>query len=41
MINMHGLTLGQLADLYDQSTPELQKWMRDNIHLATGKENTE
>jgi len=37
MINMQGLTLGQLADLYDKQTPEVQKWMRENIHLATGK----
>jgi len=41
MINMQGLKLGELVDLYDQSTPEVQKWMRDNIHLATGEEKPE
>ncbi len=38
MINMPGLTLGQLADLYDASPPEVRKWMHENIHLVTGKE---
>ncbi len=37
MVEMKGLTLGQLADLYDQSTPEVQKWMHENIHQVLGK----
>jgi hypothetical protein len=41
MVKMQGLTIGELADLYDQSPPEVQKWMHDNIHLATGKEKPE
>jgi len=33
MVQMQGLTLGQLADLYDKQTPEVQKWMHENIDL--------
>ncbi len=38
MVNMKELTIGELVDLYDQSPPEVQKWMHENIHLTTGKE---
>ena len=30
MVNMQGLTLEQLADLYDQSPPVVKQWMLDN-----------
>ena len=33
MVNMVGLTVQELADLYDRSSPEVQQWMLDNIHL--------
>jgi len=38
MVEMQGLTLQQLADLHDASTPEVQKWMLENMHLFTEKE---
>jgi hypothetical protein len=41
MVNMQGLTIGELADLYDKQTLEVQKWMHENIHLATGKEKND
>jgi len=31
MENMQNYTLGELADIYDQATPEEKKWMSDNI----------
>ena len=34
MVEMKGLTLQELQDLYDASTPEIQKWMLENIHLT-------
>jgi len=30
MVEMQGLTIQQLADLYDASNPEVQKWMHEN-----------
>jgi len=30
---MQGLTLRQLAALYDASTPEVKQYMHDNIYL--------
>jgi len=30
---MEGLTVQELADLYDASSPEVQQWMHENIHL--------
>ncbi len=41
MVKIQGLTLGLLADLYNKQTPEVQLWMRENLHLATGKEKSE
>lgn len=38
MINMQGLTIGELADLYDKQNPEVQKWMLDNSQLAFEKD---
>ncbi len=37
---MKGLTLQELADLYDASTPEVQKWMLENSEMWWEKENT-
>lgn len=36
MVEMQGLTIQQLADLYDASTPEVRNWMLDNIDLWKG-----
>jgi len=33
MLQMKGLTLQELEDLYDASTEEMQKYMLENIHL--------
>ena len=33
MVKMEGLTIQELADLYDASTPDVKQWMHDNIHL--------
>jgi len=33
------MSLQQLADLYDASTPEVRKWMHENVDLW--KEKTE
>ena len=33
MISFKGLKLQQIADLYDRSSPEVQKWMIQNLHL--------
>ena len=33
MVQIQGLTLGQLADLYDASPPEVRKWMHENVDL--------
>ena len=30
MVEMRGLTLGQLIEIYDNATPEVQQWMLDN-----------
>ncbi len=30
MVEIRGLTLQELADLYDASTPEVQQWMHEN-----------
>lgn len=38
MINMKGLALHQLLDLYDASSYKVKKWMHENIHLAFEKE---
>lgn len=40
MLQMQGLTLGQLADLYDASSDEVNKWMHDNIHMWKEKPPT-
>jgi len=37
MVEMQGLTIQQLADLYDASTPEVRKWMYENVHLWNEK----
>jgi len=37
MENMRNYTLGELADIYDQATPEEQQWMLENIR-EWGKE---
>ncbi len=39
MVNMEGLTIGELADLYDKQTPEVHKWMLENSELWWGKKN--
>ena len=31
------MSLQQLADLYDASTPEVRKWMHENVHLWNEK----
>ena len=41
MVEMQGLTIQQLADLYDASSPEVQQWMLENIHLTYGIEQPE
>ena len=33
MVNIQGLTIQQLLDLYDASPPEVRKWMHENVHL--------
>jgi len=33
MISFKGLKLQDIADLYDRSSPEVQKWMHQNLHL--------
>ena len=33
MISFKGLKLQDIADLYDRSNPEVQKWMHENINL--------
>lgn len=33
MVEMKGLTLQQLVDLFDASTREVRKWMYKNVHL--------
>ena len=38
MSEMRGLSLQELADLYDASTPEVKKWMLENSD-AWWKEN--
>ena len=40
MVEMQGLTLHQLADLYDASTPEVKQWMLENINLWKEKPST-
>lgn len=34
MVEMRGLTLQQLQDLYDASTPEVRNWMLKNVQLG-------
>ena len=34
---MTNLTIMELANLYDKQTPEVQKWMLENMHLYTEK----
>ena len=41
MVEMQGLTLQQLQDLYDASDDEVRGWMRENIRLAFGNEKPE
>jgi len=37
MVQMQGLTLQQLQDLYYASSDEVRKWMLENIDLAFEK----
>ena len=32
-MGIQGLTLQQLADLYNASPPEVRKWIHDNVDL--------
>ena len=38
MVEIRGITLGQLEELYDTSPPEVQKWIRENGNLWFEKE---
>ena len=41
MVEIRGITLGQLEELYDTSPPDVQKWIRENGHLWWGKKPNE
>ena len=41
MVEMKGLTLQELQDLYDASSDEVRKWMHNNAHLIMEKEKPE
>ena len=32
MVKLEGLTIQELTDLYDKSTPEVKQWMHENIN---------
>ena len=33
MVNIQGLTIQQLLDLYDASPPEIKQWLHENVQL--------
>ena len=41
MAPMKGVTIGQLATLYDHSSRDVQKWMLENSQYCWGKDLSE